>query len=69
MMPLLTSSTMPTAVMDDANSVGKAVWSETLLAALDGLQLTLNRLGLELDALADPANSDAVEAFLSMPVN
>lgn len=49
--------------LDEADSASVAAWPVVLTAALDGLQLALNRLGLELEALADPDNADVVAAF------
>lgn len=47
----------------EGEPLGAGLWTAALPAALDGLQLSLDRLGLELDALADPRHSDLVEAF------
>lgn len=51
----------------ESDSVSVAAWQSLLAAALDGLQLTLDRLGLELDALADEQNADVAAAFLALP--
>jgi hypothetical protein len=46
--------------LDDA--AGTA-WKETVRMTVDGLELALRRLGLELNALADEKNRELVEAF------
>lgn len=45
------------------SGVGSALWPMVLHAALDGLQLVLCRLGVELEVLADPRNDAVVEAM------
>ena len=47
----------------EGNTVSSGLWSTVLAAGLDGFQLHLDRLGLELGALADPDNSDVVEVL------
>jgi len=51
---------------DDEDSSGDAFWSAILSAGIDGLQLHLDRLALELEALADPRNRDVVEILYEL---
>lgn len=41
----------------------ETMWTEMVRAAIDGLELALRRLGLELNGLAEPANRELAEAF------
>jgi hypothetical protein len=45
--------------LDDAAGT---MWKEMVRATVDGLELALRRLGLELNGLAEPANRDLAEA-------
>lgn len=51
---------------DESEREGGEGWPALLQGALDGLQLALCRLGVELDVLADPRNRDVVEAYLAL---
>lgn len=42
---------------------GKTMWGEMIRATVDGLELALRRLGLELNSLADPSNHELAEAY------
>lgn len=45
-------------IRDPASGLQEALWKEMVRAALDGLELALRRLGLELNALAEKKNED-----------
>jgi hypothetical protein len=50
-------------VLEGDSGVGPALWLVVLRAALDGLQLVLCRLGVELEVLADLRNEAVVEGM------